>query len=622
MANGPVMPMPRNLRSRTVTTPDTSTVPKRTRRTAAQIKADQQKKADEEASKAKQIAEALEDLAQHEHRKEKEAEKSLLEANHPPSEMRVKTPRPQKPVLAVSENGVDIEEEEEDYYDADETMRANSPDAMLLDDSDDEGQPPQKAHKPAPKEKQPTVREKVEVLKASLAREDASDKKKRKGKPIDLDKKKRKGKPIDLSQNKKQRQGVKTGLRDILVDDKEDFEAPGPGLLASLSSIFETKHKNNPEDSEDKELRGISDGEGDPIEKVGVAKNEKSAIRYRGGGGAKSQKTSVVGSKVQSIAKIEPTTSVPDYVSPEVRRELTQTPKPKAKLGNDDLPSEVNKHFDEYFGPRLYEYFGLIRPWSSVKVDSDKEIIRLWTKYFPDQPSLCSEEPEDAELVRAVQNKVEGRLSNYRNKMTTAASDYLTKTLLPSLDSKGERAVWVEDAIGGPDVWNSKPFYYKNISMVMGEDGEEYPEYKGIFQSPFVAKVFGAHYQFIKDISLVRRSKDKPTGALVLAVQACLHNLTLCKTGERVAQPGKLSQFSANNCDDRHHVTEDNKLIEILATTKILKTVKRLTEKQWLKIIRAAVDMLPRSTAVMRTAVDAAAPSSDIEMIDADDSDD
>lgn len=305
-----------------------------------------------------------------------------------------------------------------------------------------------------------------------------------------------------------------------------------------------------------------------------------------------------------------------------MRRELTQTPKPKAQLGDDDLPSEVNKRFDEYFGPRVYEYFGTIHPWASVKVDSDTEIIRLWTKYFPNQPSLDSEEPEDVELIRAVQNKVEGRLSNYRNKMTTVASDYLIKTLLPSLNSKGERAEWVEDAIGEPNVWNSKPFYYKTIDMVISEDGEEKPEYKGIFQSPFVAKVFAVHYQFIKDISFVRRSKVKPTGALVLAVQACLHNLTLCKTGERVTQPGKLSQFSANNCDDRQHVSEDNKLVEILATTRILKTVKRLTEKQWLKIIRAAVDMLPRSTAVMRSAVDAAAPSSDIEMIDADDSDD
>ncbi|KAF8054858.1 hypothetical protein FPV67DRAFT_1752028 [Lyophyllum atratum] len=596
MVSSPVMPMPRNLRTRTVTAPVMSTVPKRTRRTAAQIEADKQKKANEEASKAKQKAKALEDLAHHEHRKEQEVEQRLLEANHPPSEMRVKTPRPQKPISAISEN---IDEDYDDNYEADKTMRADSPDAMILDDSDDEDQPPPKARKQAPKAQGPTIRDQVDVLKASLTREEAGYKK-------------RKGNPIALSLSKKSRQGVKTGLRDIPVDDEEDVGAPEPGLLAKLLSISETKHRENPEESEDEEPRGISDGEGDRVEKVGVAKNEKSTVRYRG---AKGQKTNVVGSKVQSIAKIEPTTSVPDYVS-------LETPKPKAQLGDDDLPSEVNKRFDEYFGPRVYEYFGTIRPWASVKVDSDTEIIRLWTKYFPNQPSLDSEEPEDAELIRAVQNKVEGRLSNYRNKMTTVASDYLMKILLPSLNSKGERAEWVEDAIGEPNVWNSKPFYYKTIDMVISEDGEEKPEYKGIFQSPFVAKVFAVHYQFIKDISYVRRSKVKPTGALVLAVQACLHNLTLCETGERVTQPGKLSQFSANNCDDRQHITEDNKLVEILATTKILKTVKRLTEKQWLKIIGAAADMLPRSTAVMRSAVDAAAPSSDIEMIDADDSDD
>ncbi|KAF8064833.1 hypothetical protein FPV67DRAFT_1671138 [Lyophyllum atratum] len=214
MASSPVMPMPRNLRTRTVTAPHMSTVPKRTRRTAAQIEADKQKKADEEASKAKQKAKALEDLAHHEHRKEQEVEQRLVEANRPPSEMRVKTPRPQKPILVISEN---IDEEDDDNYEADKTMRADSPDAMLLDDSDDEDPPPPKVRKPTPKAQGPTIRDQVDVLKASLAREEGGYKKKRKGNPI------------ALTLSKKPRQSVKTGLRDIPVDVWnlfEDLEVP------------------------------------------------------------------------------------------------------------------------------------------------------------------------------------------------------------------------------------------------------------------------------------------------------------------------------------------------------------------------------------------------------------
>ena len=109
---------------------------------------------------------------------------------------------------------------------------------------------------------------------------------------------------------------------------------------------------------------------------------------------------------MHSVAKIEATTSVPEYVIPLVRHELTNTPKPKAQLRDDDLPSEVTKNFDEYFGPRLYEYFGRIRPWSPVKVMNDKEICRIWERAFPDQPGLDSKQPEDAEFIRAVQSKV------------------------------------------------------------------------------------------------------------------------------------------------------------------------------------------------------------------------
>jgi hypothetical protein len=93
--------------------------------------------------------------------------------------------------------------------------------------------------------------------------------------------------------SKKPRQGIKSGLRSVpLDDDTEDVE----DRLTTLLSISSKEKAANNQDSEDEEVRGITDTEGDPVEKVGVAKDEKSAVRYSGGG--RGQKTKVVGSKV------------------------------------------------------------------------------------------------------------------------------------------------------------------------------------------------------------------------------------------------------------------------------------------------------------------------------------
>ncbi|KAF5378819.1 hypothetical protein D9615_006848 [Tricholomella constricta] len=119
---------------------------------------------------------------------------------------------------------------------------------------------------------------------------------------------------------------------------------------------------------------------------------------------------------------------------------------------------------------------------------------------------------------------------------------------------------------------------------------------------------------------MVRRSKERPSGALAAAVQACTHNLNMCTTGMFVKPPGRLSHFRTENCDDRDHITIGNAVIPIKATSHLMKAIKNLDDFQWQKITQCAIETLAtKSTKPTIDVLDPAAPSSDIEMIDDDD---
>ncbi|KAG5634998.1 hypothetical protein H0H81_012773 [Sphagnurus paluster] len=102
-----------------------------------------------------------------------------------------------------------------------------------------------------------------------------------------------------------------------------------------------------------------------------------------------------------------------------------------------NLPRDVSKKFEHIFGPRLYQYFGLIRPWSTIEVTTNKYLCTLWGKAFPNQPALDGAETS-IELIRAVQNKVEGHLANWRTKMTSAALDFITNMVFRDITTDEE----------------------------------------------------------------------------------------------------------------------------------------------------------------------------------------
>jgi hypothetical protein len=75
------------------------------------------------------------------------------------------------------------------------------------------------------------------------------------------------------------------------------------------------------------------------------------------------------------VVKLEPTDSVPDFVSPD---------KTKQTVALRDFPSAVRKAFSDHFTPAMLEFTGCLRAWESP---SGEELMELWQSVTPDEVS-------------------------------------------------------------------------------------------------------------------------------------------------------------------------------------------------------------------------------------------
>ena len=91
------------------------------------------------------------------------------------------------------------------------------------------------------------------------------------------------------------------------------------------------------------------------------------------------------------MAKIAPTTSVPEFIPPHngTRLSHSQGPLKKDQIQLSHLPSKIHHIFQMVFTPLLHEKFGNAQPWNSPSKDN---IHELWSQIFKD--ALSSEEIE------------------------------------------------------------------------------------------------------------------------------------------------------------------------------------------------------------------------------------
>ncbi|KAF5343606.1 hypothetical protein D9758_015431 [Tetrapyrgos nigripes] len=223
------------------------------------------------------------------------------------------------------------------------------------------------------------------------------------------------------------------------------------------------------------------------------------------------------------IVKVEATTSVPEFVSPD---------KSKTMVVLGDFPSNVRKAFSDYFAPALLEFVGCIKAWTSPE---SGEMANLWMSCTPDDVHQGWEKLNGPHaLLEALAND---KITSWRNKFGTTAITVLEEIFRrEGVVTAETRQAYVEQQLEGDQ--KTKNFYFLHTAVVDGKT-----ERAGPFQSEIIARTFAEHLKATKSISYEDRIPDKPVGALVLSILAVQRALTLYSTGEKVMQ-GAQSHFS------------------------------------------------------------------------------
>ncbi|KAF8872386.1 hypothetical protein CPB84DRAFT_1799705 [Gymnopilus junonius] len=155
---------------------------------------------------------------------------------------------------------------------------------------------------------------------------------------------------------------------------------------------------------------------------------------------------------------------------------------------------------------------------------------------------------------------------------------------------------WVEWALSG-DYW-MRPLYYKTYV-----DADPEKNKKGlklnIFCHPLIACGLGYHLGRTSSIPASIKSTKRPTGALIMAIQAAYRAVARWSSGLYVQPPRPYSDFSGDNWGDSEKrmpnvgsLTLPPYTIQGKTPTKdIERVVNKLSDKRWEDILSAAGEM-------------------------------
>ncbi|KAF8056025.1 hypothetical protein FPV67DRAFT_1534240 [Lyophyllum atratum] len=340
--------------------------------------------------------------------------------------------------------------------------------------------------------------------------------------------------------------------------------------------------------------------------------------------------------KVKLLAKVEPTTSVADYIPPST---AAQKVKNKQDIrAREDLPVHLKYAFDARFLPKLREALGVVRAWERP---TDAQVRSIWEEVFPD-------EELGGWLETVVKKLVDGCISNWRTKMASTALESFKRIVVKTLVQQHPEATpkQLSEAIAGWCKWalqgdyKERPFYYlvyEEVEVEAKEGAEGFEEdvepelvisAKGLFLHPLILATLAYHYSSISQIHQDARSDERPEGALVTAIQACQRAVSRWYSGDFLPLARPAGDFSKDNWGDNPTRVPTNfpqlppvVLADPKSTSQLYRLVKRLSNSQWEKIIEGAIGAMRRQKAITVQAlpdvVDAA--SSDFELHDDDD---
>ncbi|KAJ6600187.1 hypothetical protein B0H10DRAFT_697846 [Mycena sp. CBHHK59/15] len=121
---------------------------------------------------------------------------------------------------------------------------------------------------------------------------------------------------------------------------------------------------------------------------------------------------------------------------------------------------------------------------------------------------------------------------------------------------------------------------------------------KGFFLSYLIVYAYAYHLSILDSIPIrYGRSKARPYGALLLAVQAVECNLQRWRTGTYTVQRGPPGEFSAENLGDIKTRTSKTKNTVTRRATKFLSVVQKWDDARWEELRAAAAEWVDKRKA-------------------------
>ncbi|KAE9389659.1 hypothetical protein BT96DRAFT_1003013 [Gymnopus androsaceus JB14] len=254
-----------------------------------------------------------------------------------------------------------------------------------------------------------------------------------------------------------------------------------------------------PLEDDDFKFGGFGDEDGGDHERLSTIDNPTKPLKIKS--------IAAVVQMPASIVKIEPTTSVPELVTPTAKR--------RKDIRLRDLPKEA-----------------------ALKLGQVLRLPKLQELWEDSMPAGIHDQYLVLNTNKAIEVLIHDKLNVWHNSIGKSALKAL-KTLFSreNILTADQCKAYVARQLEG--TYKSYPYYY---SHAVGE--VKNVQYAGPFQSYLISRTFAEHLKAIDGIPADDRREDRPTGALVLAILAVHCALTFYLTGCKVVPIGSDGHFS------------------------------------------------------------------------------
>ncbi|KAJ7862336.1 hypothetical protein B0H14DRAFT_2740308 [Mycena olivaceomarginata] len=131
----------------------------------------------------------------------------------------------------------------------------------------------------------------------------------------------------------------------------------------------------------------------------------------------------------------------------------------------------------------------------------------------------------------------------------------------------------------------------------------------GLFGGHLIIESFASHYKSVHPRGVTVQQIIKPGWAQ--------RALTYSKTGKLIIPAQRLGEFSRTNWGDRS-VSVGGEMVDVKTTSDVARHIKKLTEKQWGRILEAAITSKASSNVIDLEDVEVDAGDADAILIDND----